>query len=113
MNSKYLLTMGWQIDKMTRTFLLILAILTSIAGIRISAPEISYAQQGAEADKPVETAVPEVEAEEELLDIKLAKPVTYSYVEEGDEKQKLDFYRYISSRPGLRPVLIWTTEGVG
>ncbi len=37
--------------------------------------------------------------------------MTYSYVEDGDEKQKLDFYKYLSSRPGLRPVLIWFHGG--
>ena len=58
-----------------------------------------------------ESPVEQSEPEEELTEIKLAKPVTYSYVENGNEMQKLDFYRFLSSRPGLRPVLIWFHGG--
>lgn len=98
---------------MTRIFyFFILALLTALNGIQISAPEISYAEENnAREDRPIEAPVQDVDPEDELLDINLAKPVTYSYVQDGDEKQKLDYYKYLSSRPGLRPVLIWFHGG--
>lgn len=89
-----------------------LALIIILTGIQASVAETSYAQaDNPQTEKPDEIPKLEVEPESALSDIKLAKPVTYSYVENGHEKQMLDFYRYESSRPGLRPVLIWFHGG--
>ena len=94
-----------------------LALIIILTGIQAPVAEISYAQEDKsqadipQAEKPDEIPKLEVEPESALSEIKLAKPVTYSYVENGHEKQKLDFYRYQSTRPGLRPVLIWFHGG--
>jgi acetyl esterase/lipase len=94
-----------------------LALIIILTGIHAPVTGVSYAQvdepkpDKTQTDKTKEAPKQEAEPESAFSDIKLARPVTYPYVEDGDERQMLDFYRYESSRPGLRPVLIWFHGG--
>ena len=94
-----------------------LALIAVLVGIQIPAADISYAQadnpqtEKLQTDEPTPTPGPEVEPESEIFDNKLAKPVAYSYVEDGNEKHMLDFYRYVSPQPEIRPVLVWFHGG--
>jgi len=94
-----------------------LALIIALAGAQALVAEMSYAQvDNTQAEKPQTDKVKEppdqeVHPESEIYDMKLAKPVAYSYVKDGNDKHKLDFYRYISPRPGIRPVLLWFHGG--
>jgi len=52
-----------------------------------------------------------VAVEDVIANSKLAEPVEYSYVTNGHERQKLDFYKYDGEPEVKRPTLIWIHGG--
>jgi acetyl esterase/lipase len=52
-----------------------------------------------------------VAVEDVIAKSNLSQPVEYAYVAEGDERQKLDFYRYEGEGEVKRPALVWIHGG--
>lgn len=52
-----------------------------------------------------------VAVEDVIAQSQLIEPVEYTYVTEGHERHKLDFYRYDGETDALRPTLVWIHGG--
>lgn len=84
-----------------------LTLILLLAAVTAASP-LSRAEQD---ENPKDSEVKEKTDDKVLPGTKLEKPITYDYVENGHEKQVLDFYRYLGKRQTLRPVLIWFHGG--
>lgn len=104
----YLLeAINWMDRELKNYFLVFVFIFTSALFPYPTSAENEVTHQDPMPTQGPGKAAPEVE----LPDIMLDKPVTYSYVENGNEQQKLDYYKFMSTKPGIHPVLIWFHGG--